>query len=107
MVRRRFLAVMGLLGAGGVMSLSARTRDGEAPQTGARRTVRYLVEGFTCITCALGLETLLRRERGVLSAKADYPSTTVVIEYDPAVIDDRHLQAFVQDAGFRAVKVPG
>ena len=87
--------------------MAALRGDGEFPHIGKRSSVRYVVEGFTCITCAVGLETLLRRERGVLSAQVDYSSATAVLEYDPTVVDDRSLQAFVQDAGFRATKVSG
>ena len=64
MIRRKFLGLMTLAGASGVATLSA------AKSIGRKETVLYKVQGFTCITCATGLETLLGREKGVLAVKA-------------------------------------
>ena len=107
MLRRRFIEIVGLLGAGGAASVAMVARNAARSSAGERKITTYGVQGFTCITCALGLETLLRREKGVLAARADYPSATAVIEYDPTVISDSRLQTLIQDAGFHATKALG
>jgi copper chaperone CopZ len=95
MIRRKFLQMMTIAGAGGLASLSAL----EAADTA---TVTYRVKGFTCITCAVGLETLLRQEKGVQSVKASYPEASVVIRYDPSVVREPELRGFIAEMGFTA-----
>ena len=103
MLRRSFLGTIGLLGAGRLASLIA-FEDG---RPGRQRTVDFHVKGFTCPTCAVGLETLLRREKGVLTANVDYASATANIGYDAALLDDEKLKSFIQSAGFLATKASG
>jgi len=66
------------------------------------KTVAYNVKGFSCITCAVGLETLLRQEKGVISAKASYPDASVVIRYKSGAISEDQLQKLIADMGFTA-----
>ena len=112
MLRRKFIGVMTLLGAGGLASLatveSTRGAMQQRPTSDPKRaaTVRYAVEGFTCITCAVGLETLLRKEEGVLSASANYPKANVEVEFDPHVITEISLKTFIQSTGFRVSNIP-
>lgn len=95
MLRRRFIQLMTIAGAGGLATLNTL-------EAGDAKTVAYTVKGFTCITCAVGLETLLRQEKGVLSAKASYPDASVVIRYQPATITENQLKGFIADMGFTA-----
>ncbi len=96
MLRRRFIQLMTVAaGAGGLATLSTL-------EAGDARTVAYSVKGFTCITCAVGLETLLRQEKGVVSAKASYPDASVVIRYQPATITEDQLKKLIADMGFTA-----
>jgi copper chaperone CopZ len=60
------------------------------------------VKGFTCITCAVGLETLLRQQKGVVWAKASYPDASVAIKYQPSTITEDQLKTFIADMGFTA-----
>ncbi len=60
MDRRQFLC--------GVTTAAAATA---APRV--KRKLTYDVKGFTCVTCAIGLETMLRSLRGVTGARASYP----------------------------------
>jgi len=59
------------------------------------------VAGFTCVTCAVGLETILGRQKGVSHVEASYPSGLVTIEFDPALISDKSLRASISEMGFR------
>ncbi|HMD22005.1 MAG TPA: heavy metal-associated domain-containing protein [Alloacidobacterium sp.] len=95
MLRRRFIQLMTVAGAGGLATLNTL-------EAGDARTVAYNVKGFTCITCAVGLETLLRQEKGVVSAKASYPDASVVIRYQPVTITEDQLKKFIADMGFTA-----
>jgi copper chaperone CopZ len=95
MLRRRFIQLMTVAGAGGLATLNTL-------EAGDARTVAYSVKGFTCMTCAVGLETLLRQEKGVLSAKASYLDASAVIRYQPAMITEEQLKRFIADMGFTA-----
>ena len=95
MLRRRFIQLMGVAGAGSLATLGSV----EASDT---RTVTYKVKGFTCATCAVGLETLLRQQKGVVCATASYPDASATIKYQPATITEDQLEAFIAEMGFTA-----
>jgi copper chaperone CopZ len=97
MQRRRFMTVFPLLGVGSLAP--AALLHGAATDTA---TVKFAVKGFTCITCAVGLETLLQREHGVVSARASYVPATATIEYHPKLVDADKLRGFIEEAGFTA-----
>jgi Cu+-exporting ATPase len=67
MFRRNFIQRITLAGAG---SLAA---SGAAMGAATKRTVTFRVKGFSCITCAVGLDALLSREPGVLHSNSTYP----------------------------------
>ena len=64
------------------------------------RSVNYNVKGFTCITCAVGLEVMLRGLKGVASAKASYPANKVAIEFDERAIAEEKVKKFITTCGF-------
>jgi Cu+-exporting ATPase len=90
MFRRQFVQ---LFGAGSLAGIVA------ADVTGAQ-TVTYRVEGFSCVTCAVGLDAMLRTQRGVTSAHSSYPDGRVVIKFHPEETDDASLREFIADMGF-------
>ena len=94
MDRRNFLCRLTAATASGVGSAAA---DAGPKNT---RTVTYPVKGFTCITCAVGLEVMLRGLKGVTRANASYPQATVVIEFDDHTIHEDGLKQFIQICGF-------
>jgi Cu+-exporting ATPase len=95
MQRRRFVQMMTLVSAGTLAAL-------EAARIGETQTVSYRVKGFTCATCAVGLETMLRQQKGVKWVKATYHDALVVIKYDPRSVDEPALRGFIADLGFTA-----
>ncbi|MBX6360496.1 cation transporter [Pseudacidobacterium ailaaui] len=95
MLRRHFLQFIGAAGATG-LAAAAKLHSGEA------RSVEYAVRGFTCITCAVGLETLLQQKKGVLSAKASYPNASVSIRFDPEKVTEEQLKGYIAEMGFTA-----
>ena len=100
MQRRRFIQLMGIAGATSLAAASPL-------ETSDTKTVAYSVKGFTCITCAVGLETLLRQQKGVLTASASYPDASVVIRYDPAKTDENQLKGYIAEMGFTAAPKHG
>jgi copper chaperone CopZ len=94
MIRRRFIELI-TLGTGSLAALGAI-------EANAKQTVTYHITGYTCITCAVGLESLLRQEKGVAWAKASYPDANVVIKFDPKEVTQDSLKTYIASMGFKA-----
>jgi copper chaperone len=95
MQRRRFVQMLTLAGVGTVAAA-------ELHHAGETKTVAYRVKGFTCITCAVGLETMLREQKGVKWVKATYPEAQVTIRFDPSSVNEGQLRGFISELGFTA-----
>jgi Cu+-exporting ATPase len=67
-----------------------------------KKTVTWRVQGFTCITCAVGLDTLLEREKGVVSTRSSYPEAKTTIVFHPEVVTEDALKATIAEMGFHA-----
>ena len=90
-VRRKFIQGIACgLGAAGAAA-AAKTR-----------TVKYRIEGFTCVTCAVGLDTLLKEQKGIVRSQSSYPERTSVIEYRPDQIGEPQIKGFIEELGFHA-----
>ncbi|MCK6544586.1 hypothetical protein L6R52_01825 [Myxococcota bacterium] len=64
----------------------------------------FQVKGFTCVTCAVGLDTMLREQPGVASSKARWPEGDVVIAFDASVTSEEQLRTFIdRTTGFTVV----
>jgi copper chaperone CopZ len=94
MIRRQFVQLVAALGATGVTALATT----DATRT---ETVTYVVKGFSCVTCAVGLDTMLQKQKGVSWSKSTYPDGIVKIEFDPRDIKEESLKAFISEMGFR------
>ena len=95
MFRRRFIQLMTLAGAGSL----ATARTAEAAQ---EKSVTYHIKGFSCITCAVGLDVMLRRNKGVLRSNSSYPDATTTIDFNPAQITPDTLKSLIAEMGFTA-----
>jgi len=93
MVRRHFIQRITLAGAGGLANIGAT-------EAGKSKTVTYRIQGFSCITCAVGLETMLRQQKGIVRATASYPDAKATIEFDTKLVTEGWLKAFGADKGF-------
>ncbi len=82
MIRRQFIKLATLTGAGGLATLGTLDTF-ETSGLQPTHTVTWSVRGFTCTTCAIGLKVMLRHQKGVASAEASYPDATVTIQYEP------------------------
>jgi copper chaperone CopZ len=92
MFRRRFLQFLAVSGAGALAF--------EAKASGSAKTVIYQVKGFSCITCAVGLDTLLSKQKGILASKSTYPEGKVTVRYDPDAIEEKSIEGFIAEMGF-------
>ena len=93
MFRRRFLQLLTMASVGGLAPL-------EAVSAAPTQTVIYQVKGFTCITCATGLDTLLSQQKGVASSKSTYPEGKVTVAFDPGHITEQAIVTFITGLGF-------
>jgi len=64
------------------------------------RSVTWNVKGFTCITCSVGLEVMLRGMNGVTRANASYPANKVMIGFDEHLTSEKTLKEFITVCGF-------
>jgi anaerobic selenocysteine-containing dehydrogenase len=110
MDRRNFLCKVttaaGAVGAAGAVTPAAATASpppDHAPKARETRSVTWKVKGFTCITCSVGLEVMLRGLNGVARANATYPGNQVMIGYDARVINEKTLKEFITVCGFSVV----
>ena len=98
MIRRKFLQLVALSGAGALAPLESIAAN--AAKAAAAKTAVYQVKGFSCITCAVGLDTMYSRTKGIVSSQSTYPEGKVTVRFDPASIDDAAVRAVITDAGF-------
>jgi copper chaperone CopZ len=92
MFRRRFLQFLALSGAGALAY--------EASGKGLAKTVIYQVKGFSCITCAVGLDAMLSKKKGILSSHSTYPEGKVTVNFDADAINEDSIRAFIVETGF-------
>jgi Cu+-exporting ATPase len=100
MFRRQFVQLISLAGAGGLAATVAEAAN-------ETRTVTYRVKGFSCITCAVGLDAMLQRKDGVIWSRSTYPDGIVVIKFDPEKVSDNTLRAFIAEMGFTVEEQSG
>jgi copper chaperone CopZ len=93
MFRRQFVQFLGVFGMGSVATIAAA-------EDKATRTVTYHVKGFSCVTCAVGLDTMLQKQKGIAWSKSSYPDGVVVIKFDPQSLTEKALQEFIGEMGF-------
>ena len=100
MIRRRFLQMAALSGASALTPLEAMATT--AANTAAKTAV-FQVKGFSCPTCAVGLDTMFSRIKGIVSSHSTYPEGKVSVQFDQGTIDLAKVRAVITDAGFTIV----
>jgi hypothetical protein len=93
MIRRHFIQLATLAGVSGLTAIGA-------VKAGETRTVTYHVKGFSCITCAVGLDTMLARHKGIVRSKSTYPEGIVAIDFHPSMITESSIKGFISEMGF-------
>ncbi|PIQ20022.1 MAG: copper-translocating P-type ATPase [Cytophagales bacterium CG18_big_fil_WC_8_21_14_2_50_42_9] len=72
------------------------------PTTQQEATVRdtFPVNGMTCASCAISVESMLKAQPGVLDANVSYANRSAEIQYQPDVIALKGLQKVVSQVGY-------
>ncbi len=94
MLRRKFFKVMTIATTGALTPLEAISA---APP---KKVVTYHVRGFSCVTCATGLDTMLRQQKGITSSSSTYPQSIATIGFDPDRITETQIKDFIASLGF-------
>ncbi|HEY6491521.1 MAG: heavy metal-associated domain-containing protein [Terracidiphilus sp.] len=97
MIRRQFMQLVALTGVGALNPMETMAASGP------RATLVLQVKGFTCITCAVGLDTLLGREKGIVSSRSTYPEGKVTVVFDPQVSSEEAVRKLIAEIGFTVV----
>jgi len=101
MDRRNFLRrVSSTATAAGTAGLVGIAAAAPAPPK-ETRSVTWKVDGFTCITCATGLEVMLKGMSGVARVSASWPERSVKIGFDEHLVSEKTLRDFIEVCGFR------
>jgi copper chaperone CopZ len=69
---------------------------------GGNKTVTYRIEGFSCVTCAVGLDAMLREHKGIVRSSSSYAAGTTGIEFKPGLVSETQIKAFIEEIGFIA-----
>jgi copper chaperone CopZ len=102
MLRRKFFQVMTIATTGALTPLEA------IPATVTpKKIVTYHVRGFSCITCATGLDTMLAKQKGIASSSSTYPEGAATIGFDPDQISEQQIKDFISSLGFTVADQPG
>jgi Cu+-exporting ATPase len=93
MLRRKFFKVVTMATTGVLAPLQAVAAE-------PKKVVTYHVRGFSCVTCATGLDTMLRRETGIVSSSSTYPEGVATIGFDPDKTTESQIKEFIAGLGF-------
>lgn len=63
----------------------------------------FYVTGMSCASCAASVESTLSVQQGVKEAKVNFAASTVMVEYDEAIITPSELQKAVRSVGYDLV----
>jgi copper chaperone CopZ len=97
MRRRSFIQTLAGSGAG-VALLKLGTTEKKVAENAS---VSWSVRGFSCVTCAVGLQTILEKHKGIARVKATHPSGKVEIGFDSNEIAPAEIKRLIEEAGFR------
>jgi Cu+-exporting ATPase len=97
MFRRQFIQFVAL------SSVGALSRVETIAAAGPRTTLVLQVKGFTCPTCAVGLDTLLGKECGIASSHSTYPEGKVTVVFDPKESSEESIRKLIAEMGFTVV----
>jgi mercuric ion binding protein len=70
------------------------------------RTVMLDVQKMTCATCPLTVQQVLKRQPGVVEARAEMKTATARVSFDPAKNTPELLARAVTEAGYPATVRP-
>lgn len=63
----------------------------------------FIVEGMTCSGCERTVSKVVSNIEGVTSAKAEFPSSSLSVEFDPAKVSVEKIRDAVNKVGYKFV----
>lgn len=66
------------------------------------KKVIFDIAGMRCGACAVGIELMLGKKKGIMSAKVSLNERMAVVEYDPASLKVSDIAKTVNDIGYIA-----
>ncbi|MCE8422934.1 MAG: heavy-metal-associated domain-containing protein [Candidatus Methanoperedens sp.] len=66
------------------------------------KKVTFDIAGMRCGACAVGLELMLAKKKGIKSAKVSLNERMAVVEYDPAIVALSDISKAASDLGYIA-----
>ncbi len=97
MFRRQFMQFVALSSVGALSPVET------IAAAGPRTTLVLQVKGFTCPTCAVGLDTLLGKERCIVSSHSTYPAGKVTVVFNPKESSEESIRKLITEMGFAVV----
>lgn len=96
-----------VIAVAGAFELFARTQRMAPSQASAaaapeNERVVFAVEGMHCGGCASGIQSMLRRTEGVISADVSYERREAVVVFDPARTSREKIMEAITNLGYKA-----
>lgn len=64
----------------------------------------YPVTGMSCASCAVTVQEILKKQKGVTDASANFALNSVWVEFDPSAVKTDLLQSALHSAGYELVE---
>ena len=98
------VCAIAIAGALGLFARPRRTAPVPAPAATApeQERVVFAIEGMHCGGCASGIQAMLRRATGVISADVNYERREAVVVFDPARTSREKIMEAITNLGYRA-----
>ena len=61
------------------------------------------IDGMTCSACSNGLEKYLNKQTGISEAFVNLVMANASIEYDENILNQKKIEQFVKEAGFKSL----
>jgi Cu+-exporting ATPase len=61
------------------------------------------IGGMTCVNCARAIEKRLSKLNGIINATVILAAEKAIIEYDPAVVDQRAIEDAITEVGYQVI----
>lgn len=68
------------------------------------RTQQFGVLGMNCASCAVSLESWLKRKKGIQAVAVNYPNQSATISYGPTAVDSHQMNEAAKEIGFALVE---
>jgi len=68
----------------------------------AKTEITLKIMGMHCATCALNIETALKKTSGITSANVSFPLEQAKINYDPEIVSVPEIKKVIENVGYTA-----